>query len=87
MVFEVERPYSNPQSLLLAPIVGIGIILWDVWDYNRTVAIDRPVLHANIADYLQEMNREHPIFVKRLYAAIPNSPFPIPRKRQLFGSL
>lgn len=40
---------------LLDPIVGIGIILWDVWDYNRTVAIDRPILRENIADYLQEM--------------------------------
>ncbi len=40
---------------LLDPIVGIGIILWDVWDYNRTVAIDRPILRENIADYLEEM--------------------------------
>ncbi|MDY6802211.1 MAG: hypothetical protein SXA11_00175 [Cyanobacteriota bacterium] len=40
---------------LLDPIVGVGIILWDLWDYNRTVAIDRPILRENIADYLQEM--------------------------------
>lgn len=40
---------------LLDPIVGIGIIIWDVWDYNRTVKVDRPILHKNIADYLQEM--------------------------------
>jgi hypothetical protein len=40
---------------LLDPIVGIGILLWDVWDYNRTVAIDRPILRENIADYLEEM--------------------------------
>lgn len=40
---------------LLDPIVGIGIIVWDVWDYQNTVKVDRPILHDNIADYLQEV--------------------------------
>lgn len=40
---------------LLDPIVGIGIIIWDVWDYQNTVKVDRPILHDNIADYLQEV--------------------------------
>jgi len=42
-------------SQLLDPIVGIGIIIWDVWDYHNTVKIERPILHDNIADYLQEV--------------------------------
>lgn len=40
---------------LLDPIVGVGIIAWDLWDYNRTVQIDRPILRSNIADYLKEV--------------------------------
>jgi len=39
----------------LDPIVGIGIIIWDVWDYHHTVQVDRPILHDNIAEYLQEL--------------------------------
>ncbi|MBC6480851.1 MAG: hypothetical protein GDA56_26810 [Hormoscilla sp. GM7CHS1pb] len=35
-------------SQLLDPIVGIGIIIWDVWDYHNTVKVDRPILHNNV---------------------------------------
>lgn len=40
---------------LLDPIVAVGIIIWDVWDYKHTVQVDRPVLRAAILDYLQEV--------------------------------
>jgi hypothetical protein len=40
---------------LLDPIVAVGIIIWDVWDYKHTVKIDRPVLRAAIVDYLKEV--------------------------------
>ncbi|MDB9374875.1 hypothetical protein [Nodularia sphaerocarpa] len=40
---------------LLDPIFGIGIIAWDLWDYNHTVKIERPILRKNIADYLKEV--------------------------------
>lgn len=40
---------------LLDPIVGIGIIAWDLWDYNHTVIVERPILQKNIADYLKEV--------------------------------
>ncbi|MCP2732016.1 hypothetical protein [Limnofasciculus baicalensis] len=39
----------------LDPIVGIGIIIWDLWDYHHTVEIDRPILRDVILDYLQEV--------------------------------
>lgn len=39
----------------LDPIVGIGIIIWDVWDYNHTVQVEKPILREAILDYLQEI--------------------------------
>ncbi|GFE68256.1 hypothetical protein [Chroococcus sp. FPU101] len=39
----------------LDPIVGVGIIIWDVWDYNHTVQVEKPILRAAILDYLQEI--------------------------------
>ncbi len=38
---------------LLDPIVGIGIIIWDIWDYNHTVAVEKPILRDAIYDYLK----------------------------------
>lgn len=35
--------------------VGVGIILWDVWDINHTAEIERPILKANLIDYLEEV--------------------------------
>ena len=40
---------------LLDPIVAIGIVIWDVWDYKHTIKIDRPVLREAILDYLREV--------------------------------
>ncbi|MGH8001768.1 MAG: hypothetical protein ACREPR_20665 [Brasilonema sp.] len=40
---------------LLDPIVGVGIIIWDVWDYNHTVAVEKPRLREAIHDYLQQV--------------------------------
>ncbi len=35
--------------------VGVGIILWDVWDTNHTAHVEKPILHDNLAAYLQEV--------------------------------
>jgi hypothetical protein len=40
---------------LLDPIVGIGIIIWDIWDYNHTVAVEKPRLREAIYDYLKQV--------------------------------
>jgi hypothetical protein len=37
---------------LLGPIIGFGIIAWDVWDHQRTKAMNQPLLRQTIADYL-----------------------------------
>jgi|GEM_PF-273366 len=42
---------------LIDPIVGIGILVWDIWDYAHTVDIERPILQQNILDYLQDVKR------------------------------
>ena len=39
----------------LNPIVGVGIILWDLWDYQHTVNVSKPILRAAIQDYLAEV--------------------------------
>ncbi|WP_228060530.1 MULTISPECIES: hypothetical protein [unclassified Coleofasciculus] len=39
----------------LDPIVAVGIIIWDVWDYQHTVKVERPILQEAIRDYLQEV--------------------------------
>jgi hypothetical protein len=42
-------------TLFLDATVGVGIIIWDVWENNHTANIEKPILHDNIATYLQEL--------------------------------
>jgi hypothetical protein len=46
---------SNLGAQFLDPIVGIGIIIWDLWDYYHTVEVEQPILREAILDYLQEV--------------------------------
>jgi hypothetical protein len=39
----------------LGPIVGVGIIIWDVWDHASTVEENKPILRQSIYSYLDEM--------------------------------
>lgn len=39
----------------LGPIIGMGVIIWDVWDHQHTRKVELPVLRRNLADYLAEM--------------------------------
>ncbi|MGQ4650419.1 hypothetical protein [Lyngbya aestuarii] len=40
---------------LVDPIVAVGIIIWDVWEYQHTVKVDKPILREAIQDYLEEV--------------------------------
>lgn len=40
---------------LAGPIIGVGILLWDVWDTKQTAAEQRPILKRNIEDFLHAM--------------------------------
>lgn len=49
-----ERVISRVGGKLFGPIVGFGIILWDLWDHYHTKAINKPILRTAIADYFHE---------------------------------
>lgn len=40
---------------LLDPILIVGFLAWDVWDYNHMVGTSKPELRKNISDYLEEV--------------------------------
>lgn len=40
-------------SVFLDATVGVGIILWDVWDVNHTAEIEKPILRDNLITYLE----------------------------------
>ena len=39
----------------LGPIIGIGILVWDIWDHNITRKENRPILRQSISDYFTEL--------------------------------
>jgi hypothetical protein len=41
----------------LGAIVGVGIIVWDVWDHQQTKKTESPILRQNLADYLTELQQ------------------------------
>ncbi len=43
---------------LLGPIIGIGIIIWDLWDHKSTRAENEPILRQNLYDYVDLMTQE-----------------------------
>ncbi|MBD1895780.1 hypothetical protein H6F60_14180, partial [Coleofasciculus sp. FACHB-129] len=72
---------------LLDCTVGVGIVMWDVWDANRTASVEKPILHNNIADYLKEVknsllnNSEKGIMtvVDQIQSKIMQSTYSIPK--------
>lgn len=42
---------------LIDPIVGVGILIWDIWDYDHTVKVERPILRAHIVEYLKDVKK------------------------------
>lgn len=43
---------------MLGPIVGIGILIWDVWDHYSTKAEQQPIMRRNLNDFLVEMRTD-----------------------------
>jgi hypothetical protein len=46
---------AKTTAQLVDPILIVGFLAWDVWDYNRMIAGSKPELRQNIADYLDEV--------------------------------
>ena len=46
---------SSFGAELIDPIVGIGLIVWDLWDYQHRVNIEKTILRDTIFNYLQEV--------------------------------
>lgn len=40
---------------LLGPIIGIGILLWDAWDHNKTKEENMPIMRQNFTDYFVQL--------------------------------
>ena len=43
---------------VLGAAIGVGLIIWEIWDYNETVAVERPRLSQQLNDYLEEVEKE-----------------------------
>ncbi|WP_144051250.1 hypothetical protein [Calothrix sp. PCC 7507] len=40
---------------LLNPLSSLGVLAWDIWDHYHTVKVERPILRANLNNYLNEV--------------------------------
>jgi hypothetical protein len=47
----------STATKLIEPILIVGFLAWDVWDYNQMVAKSQPELRENISDYLNEVKQ------------------------------
>jgi hypothetical protein len=43
---------------MLGPIIGVGVIIWDIWDHHGTKTVNRPILRKGLFDYLDEMGQD-----------------------------
>jgi len=48
---------SKWEGAFSGPVIGVGIIIWDVWDHNHTKNVERPILRQALVDYFDEMKK------------------------------
>jgi len=46
---------TKVAAQLIDPVLAVGILIWDTWDYNNMVNASRPVLRQNILEHLNEV--------------------------------
>ncbi|MEP0885883.1 hypothetical protein NDI49_30600 [Trichocoleus sp. ST-U3] len=51
----VGTVFTKVGAQLLDPILIAGLLILDIWDYNRMVNESRPILRQNIFDYFNEL--------------------------------
>lgn len=44
-------------SSLIDPLAGVGILVWDLLDHRHTSSRDRPIVKANLINYLHDMEK------------------------------
>ncbi|NEP51417.1 MAG: hypothetical protein F6K65_22495 [Moorea sp. SIO3C2] len=42
---------------IIDPLAGIGLLIWDVWDYRHTLKVEKPILRSNILGYLKQVKK------------------------------
>ncbi|MBI4862994.1 MAG: hypothetical protein HY815_22430 [Candidatus Riflebacteria bacterium] len=52
------RLAAGISGKLAGAMVGLGVIVWDILDHQRTVAQQRPILKASIEQYLDQLKVE-----------------------------
>ena len=43
---------------VLGAAIGVGLVIWEIWDYNETVAVERPKLSQQLKDYVDQVEDE-----------------------------
>lgn len=46
---------AKVEAQFLDPIVAVGIIIWDAWDYNHTVKVTKPVPGQALLEYFKKL--------------------------------
>lgn len=46
---------AKAASQVIDPLLAVGFLAWDLWDYQNMVSSSRPELRKNISDYLEEL--------------------------------
>lgn len=42
-------------STFLDATVGVGILMWDIWDTHHTANVEKPILRQNLVDYIAQI--------------------------------
>ena len=51
------RVASRAGGRLLGLIIGVGIVMWEMWDHERTQELERPKLRQAIVEYFDEVQQ------------------------------
>lgn len=76
---------TQAGAKLLNPILGVGFLVWEVWDYQEMVDQSRPQLRQNISDYLEELKYSILSGEDGILSAISEVEYDLYRKIQSLG--
>jgi len=50
-----EKVAAKAGGKFLGTIIGVGVLIWDVWDHSKTKKENRPILRQAMVDYFTEL--------------------------------